>query len=48
MLVDGHDLREVSIDSLRSQMGIVPQEAFLFSGTVGDEHRVRAPRRHAR
>jgi ABC-type multidrug transport system fused ATPase/permease subunit len=34
VLVDGHDLREVSGDSLRSQMGIVPQEAFLFSGSV--------------
>ncbi|HLJ03577.1 MAG TPA: ABC transporter ATP-binding protein [Solirubrobacteraceae bacterium] len=34
VLVDGHDLREVSAHSLRSQMGIVPQEAFLFSGTV--------------
>ncbi len=32
--VDGHDLREVRASSLRSQMGIVPQEAFLFSGTV--------------
>ena len=36
VLVDGHDLREVSARSLRSQMGIVPQEAFLFSGTVGE------------
>jgi ABC-type multidrug transport system fused ATPase/permease subunit len=36
VLVDGHDLREVSGHSLRSQMGIVPQEAFLFSGTVGE------------
>jgi ABC-type multidrug transport system fused ATPase/permease subunit len=36
ILVDGHDLREVSSDSLRSQMGIVPQEAFLFSGTVAE------------
>jgi ABC-type multidrug transport system fused ATPase/permease subunit len=36
VLVDGHDLREVSSASLRSQMGIVPQEAFLFSGTVRD------------
>jgi ABC-type multidrug transport system fused ATPase/permease subunit len=36
ILVDGHDLREVSSVSLRSQMGIVPQEAFLFSGTVGE------------
>jgi ATP-binding cassette, subfamily B, bacterial len=34
VLVDGHDLRTVSAQSLRSQMGIVPQEAFLFSGTV--------------
>jgi ABC-type multidrug transport system fused ATPase/permease subunit len=36
LLVDGHDLREVSAESLRSQMGIVPQEAFLFAGTVGE------------
>jgi ABC-type multidrug transport system fused ATPase/permease subunit len=36
ILVDGHDLRFVSAHSLRSQMGIVPQEAFLFSGTVGE------------
>jgi ATP-binding cassette, subfamily B, bacterial len=34
VLVDGHDLRTVSSRSLRSQMGIVPQEGFLFSGTV--------------
>ncbi len=36
VLVDGTDLREVSSHSLRSQMGIVPQEAFLFSGTIGE------------
>src|SRR4051812_35979836 len=36
VLVDGHDLREVSATSLRSQMGVVPQEAFLFSGTIGE------------
>ncbi|HTC71682.1 MAG TPA: ABC transporter ATP-binding protein [Solirubrobacteraceae bacterium] len=36
VLVDDHDLREISSHSLRSQMGIVPQEAFLFSGTVRD------------
>jgi ABC-type multidrug transport system fused ATPase/permease subunit len=36
ILVDGHDLRDVSAASLRSQMGIVPQEAFLFSGTIGE------------
>ena len=34
VLVDGHDLREISSASLRSQLGIVPQEAFLFSGTI--------------
>ncbi|HEU4975853.1 MAG TPA: ABC transporter ATP-binding protein [Baekduia sp.] len=34
ILVDGHDLREVTARSLRSQMGIVPQEGFLFSGTL--------------
>jgi ABC-type multidrug transport system fused ATPase/permease subunit len=36
VLVDGHDLRSVTAHSLRSQMGIVPQEAFLFSGTIGE------------
>jgi ABC-type multidrug transport system fused ATPase/permease subunit len=34
LLVDGHDLRSVTAQSLRSQMGMVPQEGFLFSGTV--------------
>ncbi len=34
VLVDGHDLRSVTAGSLRSQMGMVPQEGFLFSGTV--------------
>jgi ABC-type multidrug transport system fused ATPase/permease subunit len=34
VLVDGHDLRSVTAHSLRSQMGMVPQEGFLFSGTV--------------
>jgi ATP-binding cassette subfamily B protein len=34
ILVDGHDLRSITAESLRSQMGIVPQEGFLFSGTV--------------
>jgi ABC-type multidrug transport system fused ATPase/permease subunit len=32
--IDGHDLRDVASETLRSQMGIVPQEAFLFSGTI--------------
>src|SRR6476661_9837858 len=32
--IDGIDLREVSQASLRHQLGIVPQEGFLFAGTV--------------
>ena len=34
VVVDGYDLRTVTAHSLRSQMGIVPQEGFLFSGTI--------------
>jgi ATP-binding cassette subfamily B protein len=34
VLVDGHDLRDVTERSLRTQLGMVPQEAFLFSGTI--------------
>lgn len=34
--VDGHDLREVDSHCLRSQLGIVPQEGFLFSGSVAE------------
>lgn len=34
VLVDGHDVREVTIESLRTQIGIVMQETFLFSITI--------------
>ena len=34
ILIDGHDIRHISPQSLRSQMGVVPQECFLFSGTI--------------
>jgi ABC-type multidrug transport system fused ATPase/permease subunit len=34
--IDGRDLREVTQESLRRQLGIVPQEGFLFAGTVHD------------
>jgi ATP-binding cassette subfamily B protein len=34
VLVDGHDLRELRQRALRRQLGIVPQEGFLFSGSV--------------
>ncbi len=36
VLVDGVDVREVTARSLRSQLGIVPQEAYLFSGSIGE------------
>ena len=32
--IDGHDLRDVTVHSLREQIGIVPQETLLFSTTV--------------
>jgi ATP-binding cassette subfamily B protein len=32
--IDGHDLRDVTIDSLRRQLGVVPQEPFLFAGSL--------------
>lgn len=34
--IDSHDLRHVSPQSLRQQLGVVPQECFLFSGTILD------------
>jgi ATP-binding cassette subfamily B protein len=36
VLVDGHDLRDLQTTALRSQFGIVPQEGYLFSGTIRD------------
>ena len=34
--IDGHDIRDVGQASLRRQLGIVPQEGFLFAGTVAE------------
>jgi ATP-binding cassette subfamily B protein len=34
--IDGHDLRDVTLQSLRGQLGMVPQEPFLFAGTLRD------------
>lgn len=34
--IDGHDLRDVTLRSLRGQLGIVPQEPFLFGGSIRD------------
>jgi ABC-type multidrug transport system fused ATPase/permease subunit len=45
--IDGRDLREVTQESLRRQLGIVPQEGFLFAGTVAENiafGRPEAPR----
>ena len=39
VMIDGHDVRDVSIESLRSQMGIMTQDSFLFTGTVKDNIR---------
>ena len=36
IMIDGHDLKDVTQASLRRQLGIVPQEGFLFAGTVRD------------
>lgn len=37
--IDGHDVKKVSIESLRRQMGIMTQDNFLFSGTIRDNIR---------
>ncbi len=34
--IDGHDLRDVTLASVRSQIGVVPQEPFLFAGSIRD------------
>lgn len=36
IFIDGYDLTEVSLESLRSQMGIMTQDNFIFHGTVRD------------
>ena len=36
VLIDGYDLRDVTMKSLRRQLGVVPQEPFLFAGTIGE------------
>ena len=41
--IDGIDLRDVREESLRAEMGIVPQEGHLFSGTIADNVRFAHP-----
>ena len=39
ILIDGNDIMDVTLDSLRKQMGIMTQDTFLFSGTIMDNIR---------
>lgn len=39
VLVDGNNIREVTLDSLRKQMGVMLQDTFIFSGTIMDNIR---------
>jgi len=43
ILVDGHDIRDVTMQSLRHQVGIVLQEPVLFTGTIADNIRYGRP-----
>ena len=41
--IDGHNIRDIDLAYLRSQNGVVPQEPFLFRGTVRDNIRMGLP-----
>jgi ATP-binding cassette subfamily B protein len=43
ILIDGHDIRSFDLESYRSQLGIVSQQPFLFSGTIADNIRYNKP-----
>ncbi len=43
LLVDGHDVRTLDLGQYRQRLGLVPQEPFLFSGTVRDNIRYARP-----
>jgi ABC-type multidrug transport system fused ATPase/permease subunit len=43
ILIDGKDLKTIQVESLRTQMGIVLQDPFLFSGTIMDNIRYSRP-----
>ncbi len=43
VLIDGYDVRDITLQSLHSQMGLVPQDPFLFSGTIADNIRYGRP-----
>ncbi|MCF2434391.1 ABC transporter ATP-binding protein [Streptomyces thinghirensis] len=46
--VDGQDLRDLDLTAYRHRLGVVPQEAYLFPGTVRGRHRLRPRGRHRR
>ncbi|MCH5251747.1 MAG: ATP-binding cassette domain-containing protein [Lachnospiraceae bacterium] len=43
LMVDGHDIKEIRSDTFHSQIGVVLQETFLFSGTILDNIRFSRP-----
>ena len=43
-MVTGVDLRDATFDSLRDRIVVVPQEGFLFNGTILDNVRISRPR----
>jgi ATP-binding cassette subfamily B multidrug efflux pump len=43
VLIDGHSVMDVTLRSLRSQMGIMLQDSFIFSGTIADNIRYGKP-----
>ena len=43
VMIDGQDLRSVALQSLRSQIAVVPQRPFIFSGTIADNIRIASP-----
>jgi ABC-type multidrug transport system fused ATPase/permease subunit len=43
LLVDGHDIRQFDLEKYRRRIGLVPQDPFLFSGTVKDNIRYAVP-----
>lgn len=43
ILLDGVDIRDLKLSWLRAQIGVVPQQTFLFAGTIADNIRLGAP-----
>ena len=44
--IDGYDVRDVTLESLRRQMGVMLQDTFVFSGKRAREHPLRQAGRH--